>query len=240
MTSRSARVSRERPFYARHAQAYDDLVTDPVEPWVSAVHSRAPKAVLLDAGCGTGRHAAAFRAWGHRVELADASPDLLAQAARRCPGARTHLVDLCSWEPTLAFDAVTCRGVLNDMITDTEREAAIRSLAAALRPGGALFLDVREEGAARRRADGSEHTRTAGALTFTSRTTWRSGLLHVTERYGDVSYDFRMRPWPVEELTERLSAAGLGTTEIGPGVGRRTSDRLFVVASAPPTRSPNR
>ncbi|WP_306213867.1 class I SAM-dependent methyltransferase [Actinoplanes sp. RD1] len=239
MTSASARVSNERPFYRRHADAYDELVTDSVESWVAAVHSRvSPRARLLDAGCGTGRHAAAFAALGHRVELADASPALLAQAARRCPGARTHLVDLCSAR-LAGFDAVTCRGVLNDMITDAERAAAVGALAAALRPGGALFLDVREEGAARRRADGTEHTRTAGALTFTSRTTWRDGLLHVAERYGDVPYEFRMRPWPVTELTERLAAAGLRVAELGPGVGRRTPDRLFVVAYSSPTRMQN-
>ncbi|WP_305788280.1 methyltransferase domain-containing protein [Symbioplanes lichenis] len=235
MASRSARVSRERPFYLRHADAYDELITDPVEPWVAAVHSRAPGADLLDAGCGTGRHAAAFRALGHHVELADASPALLALAARRCPGARTHLVDLCSLGLASAFAAVTCRGVLNDMITDGERQAAVTALAAALRPGGALFLDVREEGAARRRADGTEHTRTAGALTFTSRTTWRDGLLMVDERYGDAAYHFRMRPWSAGELEARLTAAGLRVTEIGPGAGRRTPDRLFVVAQAPPS-----
>ena len=63
MSSDSARVSRERPFYADYAEAYDLLMTDPVEPWVEAVHDRLlaggwPSAMVLDAGCGTGRHAA--------------------------------------------------------------------------------------------------------------------------------------------------------------------------------------
>lgn len=45
VTSHSAQVSRSRPFYARHAQAYDLLVTDPVEPWVQAVHQRLTRAI---------------------------------------------------------------------------------------------------------------------------------------------------------------------------------------------------
>ena len=38
--SGSAAVSRSRPFYAEHAALYDVLITDPVEPWASAVHGR--------------------------------------------------------------------------------------------------------------------------------------------------------------------------------------------------------
>jgi hypothetical protein len=62
VTSRSARVSAERPFYDLHADAYDALVTDSPEPWVEAVHARLAaagchRARVLDAGCGTGRHA---------------------------------------------------------------------------------------------------------------------------------------------------------------------------------------
>ena len=69
MTTPSARVSAERPFSSRHADAYDLLITDPVEPWVDAVHDRLvragrPRARVLDAGCGTGRHAGPSRAAG--------------------------------------------------------------------------------------------------------------------------------------------------------------------------------
>ncbi len=143
VTSQSARVSRTRPFYARHAQAYDLLVADPVEPWVEAVHERLvrsgwPAAPVLDAGCGTGRHAAALTALGHRVDLADAADGLLRQASARCPGARTFHADLCSLNLAPAYQAVTCRGVLNDILGDTDRDAVLRSFGAALRPGGLL------------------------------------------------------------------------------------------------------
>jgi SAM-dependent methyltransferase len=264
MSSPSARTSGQRPFYAAHADAYDLLVTDPVEPWTEAVHERLtappqpPRAgsptpadqlertdqvttTILDAGCGTGRHAAALIAKGHRVDLADASAPLLAIARRRCPAARAYLADLCNLEIPTRYDAVTCRGVLNDMVTDRERSAAIRALAKVVAPGGLLLLDVREENASRERADGVTRDRTVALdpdthLTFTARTTWTDGLLHVHERYSltgrqPVTYEFTMRPWSEAELRHHLQEAGLRQIETRPGVGRKTSDRLFVIAS---------
>ncbi|WP_433788744.1 class I SAM-dependent methyltransferase [Actinoplanes sp. CA-252034] len=249
MVSSSARGSSERPFYARHAEAYDLLITDPVEPWVGAVHDRLRSvgrtpAVVLDAGCGTGRHAAGLVAAGHRVDLVDASADLLSLAVTRCPSARAISADLCELDVPPVYDAVTCRGVLNDMISDRERAAAVRSLAGCLNPGGLLFLDVREERASQSRADGATHRRQVdlgdGArLTFTSRTTWSEGTLRVEEEYDLArpgmpeqrsGYTFAMQPWSEAELRAVLHDSGLRTVQISPGVGRRTADRLFVVA----------
>jgi len=253
VASSSARASSERPFYARHADAYDLLITDPVGPWVAAVHARLSRAgrspaSVLDAGCGTGRHAAALIAKGHRVDVVDASPQLLALAARRCPSARAFLGDLCEMTPASGYDAVTCRGVLNDMITDEERVAAVRGLAGSLAPGGLLLLDVREQRASRQRADGAARSRRvdlggAAALTFTARTTWSAGRLRVEEHYDLAgpgvaalrsSYVFTMRPWTEPELRAVLHDSGLRDVEITAGVGRRTRDRLFVVAAAAP------
>jgi chemotaxis methyl-accepting protein methylase len=45
------------------------------------------------------------------------------------------------------YDVITCRGVLNDLIIDADREAALWAMSRALRPGGFLFCDVREAGA---------------------------------------------------------------------------------------------
>lgn len=251
MTSSSAQVSAKRPFCSLHADAYDALITDPVEPWVDAIHDRLvrahrPAASVLDAGCGTGRHAAALIAKGHRVDVADASRELLSRASERCPDARALLVDLCAMDLSPEYDAVTCRGVLNDMTTDKERESTVASLAACLRPGGLLFLDVRVVEASRLRADDGERCVVAdlgdggGELRFSARTRWQQGLLHVEERYELVvngrvtqesTYDFAMRPWLRAELSSVLRRNGMQHVDITGGVGRRTSDRLFVVAS---------
>jgi SAM-dependent methyltransferase len=249
VTSHSAQVSRSRPFYADHAAAYDLLVADPVEPWVEAVHEvlgRAghQSASVLDAGCGTGRHAAALTAKGHRVDLADAADALLAQAAERCPEAQCYQVDICSLQVEHAYQAVVCRGVLNDMITDEERDAALRSLASSLHRGGLLILDVREASGARERADATPRRRivdlgSGRQLAFTSTVTWQDGTLHVHEEHDVLTaeetpqrsnYDFVMRPWSENEIRQRLGKAGFHAIEIGPGVGRKTTDRLFVTA----------
>ena len=126
-------MAAERPFYDRHADAYDSLISDPVEPWVEAVDEtlRAAgfsTARVLDAGCGTGRHAAALIERGHDVTLLDASEALISIARRRCPGTCCR-DNLC--EPVIAgdFDAVVARGVLNDLLTDDERASALNAFA---------------------------------------------------------------------------------------------------------------
>jgi len=132
--------------------------------------------------------------------------------------------------------------VLNDLTTDTERDAVLHAFAGALTDGGLLFLDVRETEGSRRRADGLPRHRTAdlgahGILRFTSTVTWQSGQLHVTEDYElrrpgsppeHSVFEFTMRPWSARELRDRLAAAGFDHVDIGPGVGRVTGDRLFV------------
>jgi len=42
------------------------------------------------------------------------------------------------------YDAILCRGVLNDLINDQSRQEVFFSFARALRKGGLLVLDVRE------------------------------------------------------------------------------------------------
>lgn len=250
MTTYSAAVAAERPFYDLHATAYDALVDDPVEPWVDAVHEALKAAGLgsarvLDAGCGTGRHAAALTERGYEVTLLDASPALLRIATQRCAGAPALLTDLCAPATNETFDGVISRGVLNDLLTDHEREAALSSFARLTRPGGVLVLDVREAIASQRRADGAWRTKEVdlpgGArLRFDSRPTWADGAIAVDERYQFTSgpgarpvlseYAFTMRPWTAEEVNDGLARAGYQDVAITSGAGRQTGDRLLVVA----------
>ena len=142
------------------------------------------------------------------------------------------------------FDAITCRGVLNDLVQDDERDAALEAFGARCRAGGLLFLDLREAGASRQRADGQARQievtlDDGGRLLFTSRPRWNSGCIVVDERYqltlryGTTEvheYVFTMRPWEESEIEARLDAAGFSDVQIRPGVGRRTPDRLLVTA----------
>ena len=254
LVGRAAEVSQSRPFYTRFADVYDLVVDDPVEPWVEAVIEGATAApssmALLDAGCGTGRHAASFAARGFSVTLADASPELLALAQRRCPGSAALRVDLCELAESSRFDVITCRGVLNDVVTDDERDAALASMAEALRPGGLLFCDVREAASSRARADGDPTIMKtvalpAGELTFSSTSRWAEGLLLVEEehvlqsegRSQRLRYSFVMRPWTEHEIRDRCARAGLVDVSVDPGVGHATADRYFVRAARPGSRS---
>jgi SAM-dependent methyltransferase len=231
------------------ADFYEELVDISSPAWVNAAHSRLlaagwSSALVLDAGCGTGRHAADLIAQGHTVDLADISAELLAQAELRCPGSRSYLADLCTLHTGLAYQAVTCRGVLNDIVGDAERDAAICSLAGNLRDGGLLMLDVRHAPGARSRADGVPRQREArfpeGRLTFTNTPHWRDGTIRVLEEYelfsGEDSvaredYEFVMRPWTRDEIYGRLQAADLSDIKIESGIDRRTDDRWCVLAT---------
>ncbi|WP_406245488.1 class I SAM-dependent methyltransferase [Microbacterium sp. M] len=213
------------------------------------LHGRASRGErVLDAGCGTDRHAQALIELGCSVSLLDASAELLAIARTRCPSAPAIFGDVCGFSTDAPFDAITCRGVLNDLISDRERDDALAAFSGALAPGGVLVLDVREVEDSAARADG--RTRCVDVelpsgeqLRFSSTPRWDSGLIEVAETYelNGVSgesvvheYAIQMRPWTRGELQERLERAGFENITIGEGVGRTTSDRLLVVARTGP------
>jgi len=241
-------MTRVRPFYASRVDAYDAIVSTPVEGWIDEIRAHRASGSLLDAGCGTGRHAEALARVGFEVELADASPDILAVARTRNPGLRAHLADICTMDLGRRFDVVACRGVLNDMLADAERCAAVERLAAHEAPGGVLVLDVRERDATRDRAGGT--TTSEGALPdgrtvrFRSSTTWADPLVRVTELHEILTpgapteaepYDFAMRPWTRSELADALGAAGLVDVAIATAAHRPSGDRLVAVGHRPLT-----
>ena len=243
-------MTQSRPFYEEFGWAYDLLIGDPVQPWVDAVCSALaargviPPARVLDAGCGTGRHAAQLAERGHVVTLVDSSPTLLELARGRLPGAVAVLGDLRTLQLGASFDAVVCRGVLNDLIDDGDRESVLQVFARHLRADGVLVLDVRDrDSTARRYRDGRTAQRRVplpgGALTFIRRGDMDGQLLRVHERHelcqGDtrrvVDHEFAMRPWTPAELEERLARTGFCEIELGPGAGRPAGDRLLCTAS---------
>jgi SAM-dependent methyltransferase len=244
----------ERPFYHRFAWAYDLLVDDPVEPWLRAVEAAlpGPRATVLDAGCGTGRHAVALAVRGHVVTGVDASRELLDVAGDRARRAAVavHLVraDLRTLDLAATADAVACRGVLNDLLEDRDRAAVLGALARHVRQGGALVLDVRDHDATARRYGAGTGSRRSvdvesGRLTFAWRGRFdrRTGRLAVDEehrlREGDaeevVRHAFAMRCWSPQELRDRLDAAGFTAVALRPATGRRGADRIVATARRP-------
>ncbi len=102
---------------------------------------------VLDAACGSGRHAALFHAWGLEVEGADASGAMI-EHCRRQHGVGDRLrwvVRAFEDRPTPEgqFDAVICVG--NSLALAADHAAVARGLAAllsAVRPGGRVLVQV--------------------------------------------------------------------------------------------------
>jgi len=249
---------RARPFYAEYAWAYDLLSDRPAEKecnsiarWLVA-RGVIPGAMLLDAGCGTGRYASELCRRGYVVTGIDRSPELIAEAkkaaARLQRAIRFTLGDILSL-PASEYDAILCRGVLNDLVDDDARGAAFSTFARALRSGGVLVFDVRDwDSTAQRKAREplfrKRVTTDRGTLTFTSETTLdpEQRQLVVAERHTlrdesaerSSDYQFVMRCWTRGELESHLERAGFGAIAYfgayDPEIHIGATDRLVVVA----------
>jgi SAM-dependent methyltransferase len=114
------------------------------EPFVHEVVDALPPGVALDAACGTGRHAAHLAARGHRVIGVDSSPDMLAHARARVPGATFHEGTLDRLPlPSASVDLAVCALALAHL---PDLRPAFAELARVLRPGGHLVVtDIHQE-----------------------------------------------------------------------------------------------
>src|SRR5215813_5244265 len=132
-----------RPFYGEYAWAFDLIIDRPVRKECAAIatwlveRGVRPGAALLDAGCGTGRYSRELARRGYAVRGIDLSPELLniANASRdQPPGVLSFTVaDIVASRPE-RYDAILCRGVLNDLVTDRDREAVFDGFVGCLRP----------------------------------------------------------------------------------------------------------
>lgn len=116
------------------------------EPFYRRLFARIGARNVLDAACGTGRHAAMFHSWGIESQGADISPAMIARA-----GAELGQPAGLSWVvrgfaepiPGAAFDVVLCVGNSLALAGDLAGvEQAVGRMLAALRPGGALVVQV--------------------------------------------------------------------------------------------------
>lgn len=107
---------------------------------------------VLDAACGTGRHALALAERGYEVVGADLSAAMVARARENAAAAGAelpfHQVGLGELGHHLEgpFDAVLCLGhSLPHLLSAEEVEAALRDMAGLLLPGGLLLLQNRND-----------------------------------------------------------------------------------------------
>jgi len=122
------RLGNEEPFYRRLFEE-------------AGVHS------ILDAACGTGRHAAMFHSWGLRVEGADISPSMIQRARAsfgQPPGLRWAVRGFDQpVAPAEPFDAAICVG--NSLALapgPAQVDRTIQEMLAAVRAGGLGVLQV--------------------------------------------------------------------------------------------------
>ncbi len=127
--------------YAQWAEDYDEPGNDTIEmeePIVQELLDRFPRGSVLDAACGTGRHAAYLSQLGHNVIGVDSSEAMLIQARAKLPE-----VDFRQGELTalpLADGEVTgavCALALSHL---PEIARAVKELARVLAPGGRLVV----------------------------------------------------------------------------------------------------
>ncbi len=146
------------------AGIYDALIDWPKRlahegPFFRRLFGRIDARRVLDAACGSGRHAAMFHAWDLEVEAADNSPAMIArakalfgqsgdesgnEAGRQERSPRWKVRGFS--EPVLPrapFDAAVCFGYSLALAPDlTTAEAAIQQMLAAVRPGGLLIVQL--------------------------------------------------------------------------------------------------
>lgn len=208
-----------RPLYTSFAWAYDLVVPSPAAPQPDeAARLLAGRRTVVDAGCGTGRHAAELAERGFDVVGIDAAAEMLDVARERAPDVRWERADLLTWRPQEPVDGVLCRGVLNDFVDDRERQDALHALHGMLRPGGLLVLAVREIELTRARYKREPVvTRSAEGVFFRAEGRFVGDLLIVDETISSADaradFQFRMRPWTLSELDERTAAAGFARVE---------------------------
>ena len=117
------------------------------EPFYRKVFKEVGAKSVLDAACGTGRHASLFHSWGLKVEGADISPRMI-EKARAAFGEPEGL----SWtvrgfdEPADRedpFDVVLCVGNSLSMAPDMKTVgAAVSAMAGAVRKGGVVIVHL--------------------------------------------------------------------------------------------------
>ncbi len=142
-----------------HRKTFDDL-TDVYEamidwpkrlanegPFYRGLFQRIEAQNVVDAACGTGRHAALFHSWGLRIEGADISPAMVERARiafGEPPGLRWSVR---GFDETIGadepIDAVICVGNSLALAADMAVvETAIAQMLAAVREGGAVVVHV--------------------------------------------------------------------------------------------------
>ncbi len=193
----------ERPTRAGIARVYDEIAQEYSRaretPWpevLEFVDGLPPRSVVLDAGCGHGRHTGRLVGGGHRAVGVDVSRRLLEIAGRRLPSAGFAVGDVCSLPfRSGTFTAAIAVAVLHHLPSEEERVQALREIARVLRPGSSALVTVwaREKSRFENLVETQRHTGDVWVP-------WRAGPRDVLRFYHLFADD---------ELSELVRRAGL-------------------------------
>lgn len=207
-----------------------------------------PGALILDAGCGNGRHALPLARAGYRVVAFDRSAPLLAAGRRSAGGARWPIFTRGCYSSlpfaTGRFDAVLSLGTSLGYLGDDGDQRALCEFRRVLVPGGRLVVETLHRAQLDAGFAAHEERELPGGaiLRYDRRFDPACGVLHEAQRLRDDagwsparSYDIRV--YGTDELGSMLRRAGFGDTRMcgslsGAG-GPTPMTALVAVASAP-------
>ncbi len=144
-------------YYQNNAQTFfDGTVNVDMSPLYEAfTRSLAPGSRVLDAGCGSGRDAKAFREMGYQVEAFDASSALV-EMARAHTGLPVQLMTFADVAWKAEFDGIWCCASLLH-VPAAELPEVMQKLADALKAGGVWYVSFKY-GDGEREVDGRRFT----------------------------------------------------------------------------------
>ena len=239
----------DHPLYLRTVRAERTDAASTEEALAAArLVGRRPGALILDSGCGNGRHALPLAGVGYRVVAFDRSAVLLAAGRRSAGHARwPWFVRGCYASlpfGTGRFDAVLSLGTALGYLGDEGDQRALCEFHRVLVPGGRLVIETlhREQLEAHLAVDEDRALPGGATLRINRRFDLARGILHEAQRLRDDAgcgparaYD--MRVYGVGELCSMLEQAGFGQPECYgslAGVGKPTPmTPLVVVARVP-------
>ncbi len=163
---------------------------------------------VLDVACGAGRHARVLEKIGHEVVGIDLSRDLLGEA-KDITCVRSDMRRLPFSE---AFDAATSFFTSFGYFDDAGNRATLESIAGAIRPGGAFFLDFLNALAVAAQLVPASEEQREGRLYRIARRIEEGRVVKdvVIEEEGlTVSYRESVRLYHHHDLVRMLTEAGL-------------------------------